>query len=219
MIKAIIFDFDGVILESAEIKTDAFRELFRAYPKKIEEITDYHLLNTGISRYVKFRHIYGRILGKELTQKEEVRLGEHFSQLALRKVLKAPFVSGARGFLEQNKQRYQFFIASGTPQEELDKVIRLRKLKGYFQEVHGSPEEKADIIKQIIKDYNFGRQEIVYIGDGASDRIAAKKAKITFIERAIAHKKPKGGQWVMNNLSDLVTVLHKIEKSNLKEGD
>lgn len=219
MIKAIIFDFDGVILESANIKTDAFKELFCDYPEKIEEIIDYHLLNTGISRYVKFRHIYGRILGKELTKKEEARLGERFSQLALRKVMKAPFVSGARGFLEHKKQRYQFFVASGTPQEELDNIVRLRKLRGYFKEVHGSPKEKADIIKQIIKDYNFGRQEIVYIGDGVSDRIAAKKAKIIFIERAIAHKKPKGGQWVMNNFSDLVTVFNKIEKLNLKEGD
>ncbi|GAF78578.1 unnamed protein product, partial [marine sediment metagenome] len=34
MIKAIIFDFDGVIVESSDIKTEAFRELFQDYPQK-----------------------------------------------------------------------------------------------------------------------------------------------------------------------------------------
>ena len=84
--------------------------------------------------------------------------------------------------------------------------------------MHGSPKEKADIINHIIKDYNFGRHEIVFLGDGASDRIAAKKAKIIFIERTVSYKKPKG-QWAMNNFFDLGMVLNKIEKLNLKEGD
>ena len=42
MINTIIFDFDGVILESAEIKTVAFRRLFEDdYPEEVEEIVDY----------------------------------------------------------------------------------------------------------------------------------------------------------------------------------
>lgn len=34
---AMIFDFDGVILESAEIKTQAFIELFRDVPEQLDE--------------------------------------------------------------------------------------------------------------------------------------------------------------------------------------
>ncbi len=63
MIKAIIFDLDGVILESADIKTKAFLKLFEAFPKHVDVILDYHVKNMGISRYVKLRHIYNNMLG------------------------------------------------------------------------------------------------------------------------------------------------------------
>ena len=52
MIEAIIFDFDGVILESADIKTNAFRTLFeKESPELINKIISYHFKNMGISRF------------------------------------------------------------------------------------------------------------------------------------------------------------------------
>ena len=57
MIKAIVFDFDGVILESVDIKTKAFIKLYENYPPKIkEEVKRYHLKHLGISRYEKIFH-------------------------------------------------------------------------------------------------------------------------------------------------------------------
>ena len=58
MIKAIIFDFDGVLIESAAIKTEAFREVFSKWQDKVDEIVTYHNKNMGISRFVKFKYFY-----------------------------------------------------------------------------------------------------------------------------------------------------------------
>ena len=44
MIKAVIFDVDGVIIESAEIKTKAFEILFADYPDKLSEIIRFQRL-------------------------------------------------------------------------------------------------------------------------------------------------------------------------------
>ena len=55
MIKAIIFDFDGVICESVNVKTIAFKKLFADYPEHQDRIVEYHLVNGGISRYEKLR--------------------------------------------------------------------------------------------------------------------------------------------------------------------
>ena len=63
--KAIIFDFDGVIAESVDVKTEAFKELFKAYPDKVKAIADFHIDNGGMSRFDKFRHIYKNILKKK----------------------------------------------------------------------------------------------------------------------------------------------------------
>ncbi len=80
VLKIIFFDFDGVILESAEIKTTAFRRLFEEYGE-VEEIVDYHEKNAGVSRYDKFDYIYDKILKKELTSEKKDELGKRFSEL------------------------------------------------------------------------------------------------------------------------------------------
>ena len=55
-IKAIIFDFDGVIVESMDIKTQAFAHLFRKCSEDIiKKVIQLHLDNGGMSRYEKFK--------------------------------------------------------------------------------------------------------------------------------------------------------------------
>lgn len=220
MIKAIIFDFDGVILESANIKTKAFKELFLDYPERMEEIIDYHLSNAGISRYLKFRHIYKHILRKELTKEKEAELGERFSQLTFSRSLEAPFVAGAKEFLEKNKGHYRFFIASGIPEAELCNIVELRGLRGYFGQIHGSPKDKTDIIKGIIRGHGIKRDEVAYVGDSQSDRIAAEKTKVLFIMRQTGPDAGPADEYcVIKDLSELDGVLEKVRKSNIGEGD
>ena len=49
----LIFDFDGVICDSVNIKTQAFIELYKNYGSKIQEqVREYHLINSGISRFI-----------------------------------------------------------------------------------------------------------------------------------------------------------------------
>lgn len=183
MIRAVIFDVDGVIIESAEIKTKAFEILFADYPDKLPEIISYHQKNGGISRYVKFRYFYEEILGQELSVEKEAELGERFSRIVLTQILEAPFVPGAIEFLSQNRNRYHFFVASGTPQDELQNILNHRQLTPFFLEVHGAPKDKADIIEDILRRYELKRQEVAFIGDAESDRAAAEKARIAFIAR------------------------------------
>ena len=53
--KVVILDFDGVILDSVNIKTEAFKEIFNRESKVIQnKIVNYHLKNGGISREKKF---------------------------------------------------------------------------------------------------------------------------------------------------------------------
>lgn len=212
MIKAIIFDFDGVILESADIKTKAFRELFAAYPKKNNAIVLYHLKNKGISRYVKFRYIYEQILNQDLSKDKEIELGIRFSQIVFQKILKAPFVVGAKEFLDKNNNRFQFFIASGTPEEELHKIVSAKGLGKYFKEIHGSPKKKTDIINDLVGRYSFVKNEVVYIGDAQSDRISAEEARIFFIERRTnTNPISNNNLLIIKDLSNLSKIIKIIE--------
>ena len=217
MIKAIIFDLDGVIIESAEIKTDAFRILFADYPDRLPEIIAYHQRNGGISRYNKFRYFYEKILGQELSTQKEVELGEKYSQIVLEKVLNAPYTRGAIEFLHQNKDHYQLFIASGTPQEELQNIVDHRGLSHFFREVYGTPKQKDEIIADILNRYSFLKTETVFVGDAESDRIAAEKAGIFFIARISSdNRELQDCPWQVKDLTELDTVLSSLSSVKIK---
>mgnify|MGYP006077874289 FL=1 len=51
-IKAIIFDYDGVIAESVNVKTEAFAELYKPYGTDIvQKVIKHHEANGGVSRF------------------------------------------------------------------------------------------------------------------------------------------------------------------------
>lgn len=179
----LVFDFDGVIIESADIKTRAFRDLFSAYPDHMDAIVAYHEANAGISRFKKIRHIHKHFLGKPLADQEEQKLGERFATLVVKEVLRCPFVPGALELLRACSRTHALFVASGTPEEELRRLVEARGLAGLFREVCGSPKTKDAILEDILAVTKAPRTSILFVGDGLSDYEAASAAGVAFIGR------------------------------------
>jgi len=183
MIKAIFFDFDGVILESAHIKTKAFGQLFARWPEKVDEIVRYHIRYAGVSRYVKFRHFYENIVKLPYSKAIEMDLGKQYSELVLDEVKKAPFVRGIEAFLEEYNQKLPLFVVSATPQAELNSIVKIRNLTKYFKKVRGFPPEKVILLKNVMNEFSLVGGNCVYIGDGQSDMEAAAQVNMPFILR------------------------------------
>lgn len=186
MLKSIVFDFDGVILESMDIKTRAFAKLFADCPEHVDKIVKLHIEKGGISRFEKFNIIYRDFLKKQLDEAELARLGQRFSDLVLEEVLHCPFVSGAQEFLEEYSFGYTLFVASGTPETELVDIVKRRGLDQYFRGVYGSPKTKADIIRGIMANNHLQRTEVVFIGDALSDYQASREVSVNFVGRVPA---------------------------------
>jgi len=182
--KAIIFDFDGVILESTGIKTQAFLDVFSADKNHLKPIIEYHLNNMGISRHEKFRYIYKNILKRDLSHDREKELAKIFSISVWEKILDCPEVPGITNFLKNYSEICLFFIASGTPEDELKEVVKKRQLNNYFSGVFGSPKLKPEIIRNIMKDWNLKAHNMLFIGDAITDLNAAKECNLPFIGRA-----------------------------------
>jgi beta-phosphoglucomutase-like phosphatase (HAD superfamily) len=59
VIKTILWDFDGVILDSMKVRDWGFIEIFKSFDNdKVEALLKCHTLNGGLSRYVKIRPFY-----------------------------------------------------------------------------------------------------------------------------------------------------------------
>lgn len=184
MIKAIFFDFDGVIVESNDIKTNAFAELFTNESKEIRErIIDYHLNNRGVSRYKKIKFIYKHLLNRHLSNTEFNTLCNNFSTLVLEKVIKAEFVKGAEEFLENYRSKYKYFLLSATPQEEIERIIQKRHMGHFFQAIYGAPTKKSYAVRDILIRENLKPIQVLYIGDALSDYRVAKDCAVNFIAR------------------------------------
>lgn len=181
---AIVFDFDGVLVESVDVKTQAFAELYRTHGETVvEQVVAHHLANGGVSRFEKFRYFHSNILGVPLRAEEEVKLGERFSSLVEDAVVAAPYVAGAREFLENNSIRLPMYVASGTPQQELQRIIARRGMAQYFREIYGSPAVKGLILQKIVQDNGCDPNCILMVGDAMTDYEGALQAGTSFIGR------------------------------------
>ena len=181
--KAIIFDFDGVLLESVDIKDFAFKTLFKDYPEHLEKIMDYHLSNNATVRFEKFRYITENILGKGYDEGTEKNLSKIFSGLVFRSLVDCPFVEGAREILDSFQDNIPIYIASRSPADELDKILETRKLKKYFKKIYAVPWLKQDAIRDIRDRENIAFEDIVFIGDSDEDLQAARSTGVFFIGR------------------------------------
>jgi len=212
MIKAVIFDFDGVILDSAEIKTIAFGELFPEHPEESAKLLKYHMENMGISRYTKFRYFYETLLNTQYDESLDDVLGKRFSDIVLEKVLKSPFVPGAKTFLDNKTEDILFYIATGTPQNEIEYILKQRDLTQYFDGVYGTPMLKEDIISKIMLDSGLTNEEIIFIGDAMSDLKSAKAHNLHFYARVTEGTSAmfETQRFKSNDLNDLSRVINEI---------
>lgn len=201
---AVVFDCDGVLIESVELKTRAFGELFADHPEHIDAIVEHHQANLGISRYEKFDWIYRHLLGQPLGEVESQRLGERFSQIVRRGVRGCPEVPGATDTLRTLADRaVPLFIASGTPQEELDGLIAARGWTELFARIYGSPATKADVLRGIAHSLATEAQRLVFVGDGASDFEAARATGAHFVLRETAAQAERFRDYQGPRITDL----------------
>ena len=183
LIKAIILDFDGVIVESNNIKHQAFSELFSEYPEHHDDIMAYHLSHNAVNRHEKFQYIMENILYQNYDQKLAKEWAERFSEMTRTRIINCPYVPGAIEFLEYFSGKYNIYLASATPLDELEMILNGRGLSHYFKTVYGAPTMKIEMFRDIAKREMIKPDEILYIGDSYEDYKVANDFGCDFIAR------------------------------------
>lgn len=184
-ISILALDFDGVILESNDIKHQAFKKIFSRYPEKLDELMNYHMAHPATVRFEKFEHAAKSILQLEGPAAEKIinAWADEFENLTEEAILNCDFVVGAHDFLNHFQGEMPIYLLSATPTQILDKILEKRDLKKYFKRVHGGPLNKAELLEEISSLEKVSPEEILFIGDSPSDLVAAQIASTQFIGR------------------------------------
>ena len=156
----------------------------------------------GISRHVKFRYFIEEILHESYSDEKEQILADKFSNIVFDKVMCCNYVPGAREFLEQYYRKYDFYIATGTPEEEILQILDGRDLKIFFKGVYGTPSRKEDIAANILEVNHYSPQEVIFVGDAETDLKAANQNDIHFIGRNTLENR-QAFRKVANKVDDL----------------
>lgn len=181
-LQAVFFDFDGVLVDSTELKTQAFYTLFKEYPlEAVDKIVAYHKQHGGVSRVLKIRYAFESILKQPLEEERLKVLAKRYEDLVVQRVISAPWIAGAKETLESLLDDYPLFLISGTPQPELQTIINNRNMCHYFREVLGSPVTKIEHLHNLLSCYSLSPYDCVFVGDAHTDMHAAETHEIPFI--------------------------------------
>jgi phosphoglycolate phosphatase-like HAD superfamily hydrolase len=180
--KCAIFDCDGVILQSNEIKTNAFLESLKCEPANlVDQFISYHKSNGGISRYVKFKHYYRNIKREKYYTRMTEEAILRYSKIVIEKLMLADYVPGVMDAVNYfNDRNIPCFVVSGGDQSELHKVFLQRKINDNFIEILGSPVTKKQHILEMKKS-NKLKFPGIFFGDSYTDMEAADIAGFDFI--------------------------------------
>lgn len=179
--RSIIFDCDGVILNSNSIKTKAFYTVAKPYGSEVaKELKCYHSQNGGISRHKKFEYFLTVILNKVLVQEELKSLIDAFSEEVENNLLHCEIALGIQALREITVDA-SWLVVSGGEQSELRKVFHKRELTKYFDGgIFGSPEDKGIILKRELSSKNILKPAL-FIGDSKYDHVCADAEGFDFI--------------------------------------
>ncbi len=183
MIRQILFDFDGVIIDSMAVRDYGFRTIMQGHEQSlIDEFIRYHRYNAGLSRYVKIRYFYEEMLKQPITEDRVYELAAQFSDI-MKERLVAPdvIIPKTVDFIKSIYLQMPMHIVSGSDEVELNFLCRMLRLDAYFVTIEGSPTPKNDLVSGIMDKYGYDPKETLLIGDSVNDYEAAKQSGLYFV--------------------------------------
>ncbi len=177
-----IFDCDGVILDSNELKIEAMKVALQQFindENKIADCIDYFKNNFGTSRFNHIKHFVDVIFNLPDAEKKCAYddILENYAEQCKALYLDAQLTPGIIDFIKNLNG--PIYIASGSEQGELREVFKRRNLDIYFTGIYGSPTPKVDLVSNIIKRNKVSKA--VMFGDALSDMKSAVNNTIDFV--------------------------------------
>lgn len=183
----LVFDCDGVVLDSNKVKTEAFYQATLPYGEAAARaMVDYHVANGGVSRYKKFAYFLEQIAPNIVPSYAEQQgpnletLLQAYAGHVREGLLRCVVAPGLEALREQTPDA-RWLIVSGGDQAELRDVFASRGIAEWFDGgIFGSPDTKDEILARELASGNI-QPPALFLGDSKYDYHAASAAGLDFV--------------------------------------
>lgn len=191
-LRAIIFDFDGTLLDIREILEKSIKEILiekninvdmettiQEIGALLETIQGYPLPKVLLESYEIFKHITSL---QDLSYFKQLRIAVEIFSKYLQYSKDAPLLPGVKPLLKKLSKSFDLFIVSHNKTETIIDHLEKEGISNFFKGVYGSdriPVQKPDplALQPPLETYNDKkRNEFLMIGDMPSDISAGSEA-------------------------------------------
>jgi len=179
--KTLVFDCDGVILDSNKVRAQAFYNAALPYGKQhAEALYAYHLIHGGVSRYIKFEAFLRDMVKVPATDEAMKTLLHNFTTEARIGLLQCPVAPGLEA-LRKATPDARWILVSGADEQELRDVFVERGIDSMFDGgIFGSPSNKDVILERELASGSL-QKPAIFFGDSRYDHEAATSAGLDFV--------------------------------------
>lgn len=179
--KTVVFDCDGVVLDSNKTKTEAFRVIAKRYgDAAAESLVKYHTQNGGISRQKKFEILLKDILGFTNYDEQVEQLSTDYGSEVFSGLMNCNIAKGLHELKLQNPHQ-NWMIVSGGSQKEIREIFLKRNISEYFDSgIYGNPDSKDNIMKRLVESKVI-EFPALFIGDSRYDHQISEKFGLDFV--------------------------------------
>jgi phosphoglycolate phosphatase len=162
--KIVIFDFDGVLVDTLIASYDVFKEVNENV--KLDE----------------FKSLYEENLHEALKNRKLISHPDYFCQYDKHtREIKVPNI--LKKIVQELSLKYILAIVSSTQTSSIEKILKREDLLAYFDDVLGYDftSNKVEKINNILKKYEISSENTVYITDTLGDIREAQKCEVKSI--------------------------------------
>jgi beta-phosphoglucomutase-like phosphatase (HAD superfamily) len=203
----VVFDCDGVLLDSMPAKIEAFRRWVPTEHAHLQTQFMQGVMNGfGKSRIAHITHFYAELLGQALSPARLDAEVARFAQLCDPLCADAPWRPGSMDFVRACRAAgIPRYVLSGTPQQPLETMLQSTGGADLFDLIIGSPPAKPESLTRILQQTGVPAERTVFVGDANADQAAAIHVGAHFVYFPSEANRPLAP--ILTEVSDLRQLL------------